>query len=349
MKVEEAYKCLEDIIMVGFLSSTFNINGKQIALKTLNELEYRNIEYYTPTRREDEHTIYRLVFSTFMVDGYNTLVNRDKKVKELYCMYQELPVVLFSKLVEKVKSIHNRYLASLKYLEGFSYTNTSRYLWKSLNQNSLASEKLTGIEGTGSLGINSVQNNWVAINKKLDSEEDYERDFNLSVLVASAMNSKGARGISRSYEAQKTELKELRDKIAEYGYDEIRYEKERSLDEWSKPIKSRQDIVRELEKQVKGEKDKHDLFIEEWIEKQKKLAEEAKKSVEEKQVQYRKKMENIDPTKIEGSRIATPEEIEGLSKGSVKGIRRETLSREKFEKQQTFIKKVSSVVLRNSD
>jgi len=347
MEVKEAYKNLEDIVVKGFLTDSYKVCSNKLVLKTLNELEYSNMEYYLNSDDNGEYLIYRIIFSTLMLDGYNVLIDRDEKIKLLYDFYNNMPVVDFSKIAKKIDNLHNKYLYSLRYLEGFSYTDRSRYVWKSLLGNSLATEKLSGIEGTSKLGMNSVQNNWIAINKKLDGEDEYEKDFHLSILVASAFNSKGSSAISRSFDTQKDELQEIRSKIAEYGYDELRYKKERSLDEWSKPIKSRDDIVRELEKQIKGEKDKHDLFIESWIERQKKLAELAKKSVEEKQIQYREKISNLDTSNIEGSRIATPEDISNMNKRSDSGIVRNNLSHENYEKRQAFIKKVSSVVLKS--
>jgi len=345
MDVKESYNLLEEIVTKGFLTDIYNIDNKIIVIKTLNEIEYSNVKLFIGDDFK-ELAYYELALSTIIFDGYNVLVDRFDRMKELVRYYKNIDVINFSKIQERFKKLHYKYLASLKYLEGFSYTDKSRYYWSFLGEQGLSSEKISGIEGTGSLGLNTVQNNWIVINKKLDQEDKYNVDFNLATFIASSMNSKGARSASKSYEVQRNELLETRKKISEYGYDKARYEKERSIEEWSKPIKSREDMVRELEKQVSGVKDKHDTFIENWIKNQRKLAEAAKENVENRQKDYRNKLENIDESKIEGSRLATPEEIRELDKKNRYGIRTGTDSLEKYNKQQNFVKKVSSVVLK---
>lgn len=347
MDVSEAYSILEDIVLKGFITTSVSINNKNIILKTVSDAEFKNIEYYLSTGDLNERLLFRVIFSTFMIDGYNFLTDRDEKIKVLQTMYKSIPSIQFSNILKKTDELHERYLSSLRYLEGFSYTDRSRYLWKGMIEGNIATNRMNGIEGSQYLGINSVQSNWVAINRRLDSEDKYEVDFNLSIMVASSFNSKGARSISRTHEIQRTELEETRKKIAEFGYDEIRYKKERALDEWSKPIKSREDIVRELEKQIKGKKDKHDIFIENWIKRQKDIADKAKKSVEKKQEEYRKKVQEEDATKIESSRLASPEEVKKLNQRSPRGLVHRTISMENFNKKQKFIKKVSSVVLKS--
>ena len=99
--------------------------------------------------------------------------------------------------------------------------------------------------------------------------------------------------------------------------------------------------------QIKGKKDKHDLFIEGWLKKQKELAERAKMAVEEKRLEYRESLEKVGDSETEGSRLATPEEIANLGRKDIIGVQRGAFSQETYEKKQAFIKKVSSVVLKS--
>jgi hypothetical protein len=346
MEVNEAYDILEKIIVQGFLHDYYDLKGNRVVLKTLNEIEYNNLNFYVGVDSEDR-SIYELVFSTLMIDGINVLSDRDDKIKDVYSMYLDLDTINYDKIRDKVRGLQVKYLKSLKFLEGFCYTDKSRFLWKGINSGVLATEKLTGLHGTGNLGINSVQNNWVVVNRRLDSEDEFEKSFNLAILIASSFNSKGSKSVSRSFESQRDELKEVRKGIAKFGYDKLRYEKERSLDGWSMPIKSRSDLVRELDKQIKGEKDKHDLFIEEWLIKQKELAEAASQAVEEKRIKYRESLEVREDINTEGSRLATSEEILRLNDRRNFGIQEESAVTGSLQEKQAFIKKVSSVVLKS--
>lgn len=284
-----------------------------IVFKTLNENEYKMLKYYTNTKDNPRVLLYKLALSTFMINGNNTLNDRINNIPELYDMYKKIPYRILSRLNEELDKLYTEYLESLDYFEGFCYTDRSKYLWRVLNNNNPVDSDYFGICGTKILGLNSIQENWIIINQKLDDESEYEQQFHLSVLVASSFNPKGARSISRDFEVKKQELDDTRSVIAEYGYDKKRQEEERKQAKWTAPLRTREDLVRELNRQMQGEKDNHDLFMIKWIEQQKKIADETKKKVEEKQEEYKKEVSKLDLTNYEDSRVLNPEEMRNLS------------------------------------
>lgn len=347
MEPKEAYRVLEDIVTQGFITSKIVIGDKVIALKTITDTEYKYLNLcLSDNRSEREKLVYRLIFSTFMIDGYNLLRDREERIKQAQGLYNALPVSLFNKISKEVEYLYSRFLEASQYFEGFCYTDKSRYLWKSLKYPGSKIGDRLSLNGSEFLGLNNIQHNWFFVNNNLDAEEEYEKQFNLSVMVASSFNPKGANTLSRNFEVKREELKEVRKSIAKYGYDKIRYEKERSIEEWSKPIKSREDIVRELEKQISGVKDKHDLFIENWIKNQQKIAEDSRKKMEAKQELHRKKQDELESVDREPSRLVTPEELRNMKNKDNKGISR-TADYDSYQKKQKFIKKVSSVILKS--
>lgn len=343
MEVKEAYGYIEKLITHGFLTVGLDFGGLYIVLKSMNDKEVANLSYYINEEDSRSDFLYKLCFSTLSISGENILRDRNDRVKEIKEFYRCIPSILIRRIVDAIGDLNKIYIESLNYLEGFCYTSKSRHLWKLWDQD----KNIYGIPGSDQLGINNVQENWIIINKQLDSEEEYDREFNLSVLVASSFNAKGAKTISRNYDFHKKELKELRDEIAKYGYDKKRVEEQTKKDRWTAPVKGREDLVRELYRQMRGEKDKHDLFIDKWVEGQKRKAEDARKQAEERQKTYRKKLEDIDLTQLEDSRPVSVEEIEKIKKSRSKTTSKYMSAYEDSDQEDRFIKKISARVIKN--
>jgi len=345
MEASIAYPDLEKILRQGFLSLGLNYEGTNIVFKTLTEKELRNLAFYTTIANDKAINQYRMAFSTFMVDSDNILIDRNKKINELKDFYTSLPSGVYEEFFLKIVKLSQRYIEVLKFFEGFCYTDNSRYIWRVLNNGDPTKTFFTGIEGTDICGMNNVQENWISINKKLDEEELYEQEFNLSLMITSSMNSSGARSISVEHKNNRNELLDVRAQIVKYGYDKKRYIEEHKKSIWAQPIKTKEDLVRELNRQMSGEKDVHDRFMEYWIKKQKEIIEDTEKNIEKSQKKYRDKQNSVDSTKIEASRVATYEEVNAIKRrSSARGIGAQRIS--KFAENRDFIKKVGSVILR---
>lgn len=352
MDVQEAYYDLEQIVTQGFLCFGMVIGDNYFIYKTLTDKEYKNIKYYTPDDNESLFILYRLCFGTFMINGNNYVLDRERKIGELKDFYSKMQNVLATVILDNMKKVQNRYLKSLDYFEGFCYTSRSRYLWKILNRSNPVSQDFHGLKGLKYLGLNSVQENWILINNQLDKEDEYETQFHLATMIASSQNPKGAKTVSKNYEFKKNEQQQVRESIAKYGYDKKRIEEEKKQSKWSAPIKTNEDLVRELNRQMSGEKDQHDLFIEQWIRMQKEKAEKAKKEITERQKRYRKDIEGIDLDQ-EGSRVASSEEADKLkdpnrSKLPYKGVTKSLESYRSLEDEDRFMRKISSRVIKSN-
>jgi hypothetical protein len=189
------------------------------------------------------------------------------------------------------------------------------------------------------------------VNKNLDEEEAYAKDFNLALIVASAYNGKGAKSMSRTFEAHRKELDELREEIAKYGYDKRRETEEKKIaDGWSAPLRTKEDLVKELYREMSGDKDKHDLFIERWMQQQKDAAEEAKRLTEERQKEFRDKFDAVGPEFMEGSRPVSAEEMKKIiDRHKVvkeSGVSQFISSVEGTDNKERFLKKISATVIR---
>lgn len=308
MDVKEAYKNIEKIICYGFLYEKVSIKGFDIIIKSITNKEYDRLELLYSNDKDYE--LYSLAFCTAFINGINFISNRENRILELVNFYKKAPSFFVNLIIKAVSMLNSIYLESLDYLEGFCYSPISKYLWSILDPYKRSS--FVGIKGIDEIGLNSVIENWIYINKKLDEEEDYNRLLEMTLLIVGASNYKAARTLSRNHENHQRELKELRDEIFKYGCNKNREIKNNEKrEEWTPPLLTREDLVKELYRQASGYKDKHDLFIEEWIQKQREKVNEVKKSVEEKQKEYINKIK-MEEDKIEFSRPASKEDIDKI-------------------------------------
>jgi arylamine N-acetyltransferase len=171
------------------------------------------------------------------------------------------------------------------------------------------------MKGLDFIGINSVQENWIIINKRLDEENRYEMDFHNAILIVSASNGKGAQSLQKSYTSRSRELKELRDEICKLGHVSKRKEEhDKEREKWTAPVNTKEDLVRELYRQMSGKKDRHDLYMDRWIQDQKDKSESAKNKVVERQREFRKNIETIEMGSMESSKPISAQELDRVLK-----------------------------------
>lgn len=339
--VEDAYEIIERIIVNGFLTAEMRPDGCYLVMKNMTDHESTMLDIFRDAKVPGEDVCCKLAMCTFSLDGECFIASRGDVIHCLMNFWRDAPVSLVSSAVDAIRGINDRYYDVLSFLEGFCYTERSRYLWRIYKEGGVP-----GMLGARATGMNAVQENWAIVNRELDSEKDYEREFNLFLMVSSSFNPKGAKVLSRNYEVSRNEAEELRREIAKCGYDHKRVEEEKHKADWTVPIRSREDLVRELYRQMRGEKDRHDLFIDKWMEKQRERVEEAKKSALERARLWREKMQtSTDMPDMEDSRRATTEEISALSSAPVSHAAKYMSAYEGLEKDDRFHRKIGARVI----
>lgn len=312
MLKKEAYQILSDLVYKGFLAMNAEIAGKFFVFKTVNQKEHDLIKIYSGLKDEgytNRFNILYLIFSLFMFEKENIIQKREEEIKGLFEFFSGIPNQLIVKILEELSLLRDLSFEATSYVEGFSYTNQSRKMWKFISGNPLNDEKFTGIRGTNRLGLNTFQENWVLINKMLDEEEHYNQQFSLALLIASASNPKGCRSVRGKFDATVRASEQRRRRLAREGSSE---KAGWSPTGWAAPVDTAEELVAELERQMSGKKDKHDLFIEEHMRKLKEKADERKREAEQKlkEIRERRTGEEIPITVTQ--RILTPEETKEL-------------------------------------
>ena len=263
---EEAYHSLADLVYKGFLCLYIGFKDQFLIFKTINEKEYDLIKLYSGPIGSPGYTvrfnINYLVFSLLVLDGENILSQRKERHKEFFEFFSKMPAYFFGTVYKELMGLRQNLFDLNNYLEGFCYTNQSRRMWYNLNKHFPNTEFLVGIPGIQDLGLNGYQEYWVSINRRLDEEEDYNKQFSLAVLIASANNQKGAKHLRSQHDANSQTVRDKRRKIALEGTTKTI---DWSAEGWAAPVDTAEELVAELERQMHGYKDKHDLFIEKYL------------------------------------------------------------------------------------
>ena len=161
------------------------------------------------------------------------------------------------------------------------------------------------------------------------------------MLIASASNPKGTRSIRSQHDSSIKMIEDRRKKLAKEGFIDV---KKWSEDGWAASVDTTEELVAELERQMTGVKDKHDLFMEKYLKQIKDVTEKKTQDAEESIKKYR---ENYDNVFIEGTqRELTKEETQELMK------KRQTTVQEVSSEEETspedknkFYKKIGARVL----
>jgi len=343
MDRNEAYHLLSDLIYKGFLTLRMKIADKDFVFKTVNEKEHNLIKLYSGFSDKGYAVRFNLnymAFSLLMVEGKNFLINRNNKIKECYNFFGQFPYQLHNRIMKELIDLRDVAFGCIDYVEGFSYTDQSRRKWNiSYKLNSFSD-----FPGSKNLGMNAYQESWILINKMLDDEEIYNKDFSLALLVASASNPKGTRSIRGRHDAAVQRAEERRKKLSKKGSHQKQAWKP---DGWAAPVDTAEELVAELMRQMEGKKDKHDLFIDDYMKKLRERADEQTRQAEKRlqKLRERRKKEGDIPDIISTQRILTAEESEKLNKKSnnLMIVKSEEVA-DKNEEER-FYKKIGSRVL----
>jgi len=284
-----------------------------MVFKTINEKEFHLIRVHAGISSGKDYTaefnLYYMVYSLLMLDGQFVLKNRNPK--ELRDLFAILPNQVCKAIFSELEKIRDEAFEAVRFLEGYAYTMTSRYKWRTLSNGLPNQEAFTGVPGSDILGLNVHQENWIHINRTLDDEDDYNRQFSMALLVASATNPKGSKTIRARHDSVMKDAEDRRERLATTGGVE-EAKREWKPDGWAAPVDTREELLAELDRQMHGVKDKHDIFMENYLKRMRDGAESKARQAREKMEEARKAYGDKLPDFDGSQRALTPEETKQL-------------------------------------
>jgi len=257
----ERYRDLEQILFKGFIPKKVNIGGIDFVFKSLNDLEYDNVHIMSGLKGNPHYVskfhLNYLFFSIYMINGINLLENRFSHYHEITETFKSFPYFIIKKIFNYLDDLTNKLGKCSNLVESYSFEPLSRYSWAAIKNVPLNSTSQTSILGTDILGLNQFQKYWVVLNIREDQKESFEEKYSLFKFLASFTDSKAVKKIEASDNARKEEEKERRKRIIATGTDEEKLY-------LSGETHTVSGLVSELNKQIKGEKDEHDKYIENY-------------------------------------------------------------------------------------
>jgi hypothetical protein len=283
-KVDDSvWEELESYLNIGFLTSTATINDHNFIFKTLNHNEIRNVKFMQSSRAmgSESRAFFTAAFiahSIFMIDGNNALFERSRSISRLIKIISKLQTKTQEKIIENLSYLNARISYLYPLVEVYAYENRSRFRWHQLNSHPIHDSRSTGLSGTDELGMNMCQQTWTSMNVLIDRRETAEREWSHAKFIGSCFAGKGVRPIEEKDKARlETERSEREEKKLKVLHDYLN----RSFDDSEKNLRlvtlpdgrkaevkkrykseSADELANELSAALSGEKDYHDLVIE---------------------------------------------------------------------------------------
>lgn len=253
------YDDLENILFRGFLTHGFVYNDIPYRFKSLTEPEftYINDKWFHITDIETKFK-YFLAFSVLEINTENLLPYRHENefVTEMLGMITSWPQEFYFKVSKLIDIFRERQSYSSKLLEAYTYTDESRMLWANYKGMFLNSPEITGYPGTNIFPLGSLQKSWVYINYLEDLRIRSEQLNDMGRVAGSAANPEGMKDYNSKETNRRNQLKLYREQVKQNaGY--------ATSEDFSGTMSS-EELVEQLHRAQRGEKDEHDLMVEKY-------------------------------------------------------------------------------------
>lgn len=264
----EVYRDVEPMLFKGFIYLPATVNGINFVFKSLNhhEVEFLDLLDTDKSAKGQKHAYSMfLAYGVLMIDGINVLPEREKLLPEIASAFDSFNEGARKVLIGKLSEINRRASRAVILTEAYATEMTSRLRWAQVKGVDLTSPAVTGLAGTERLGLNWGQLTWRAINYYEDLRETSEREWENAKFIASPMAGKGMSKVHaqdrqrRNREAEERATR--KDKILRFAL------LGEPLDKASGGAtivvaRTVEDLTKQLERDLKGEKDWHDMVVE---------------------------------------------------------------------------------------
>ncbi len=282
-KVDESvWEELESYLFLGFLTTQSTVAGQSFVFKTLNHHELRNIRFMrsmkaTMDQSRAAFTAAFIAHSIFMVNGHNALHDRARSINRLIKTVSKIPVRTQDKILDNLSHLNARISFLFPLVEVYAYENRSRFRWYQLGSYPVHDTRSTGLQGTEELGMTMCQQTWTSINVLIDRREVAEREWSHAKFIGSCFAGKGVRPIEERdrarLETERVEREEKKLKVlhsylnrttGEADGPQLLKLPDGRMAEVKRKFKaeSAEELRDELSAALSGEKDYHDLVIE---------------------------------------------------------------------------------------
>lgn len=261
----KVYEGVEQILFRGFITQFGEVANVPFVFKSLNHHEIEHLSWYSASRDQTRYHNLFLAYSVFMTDGINVLADRETNLEQLVKFFSDIPDGARRKLIRYVSEVNRRANNAVSLTEAYAMEQYSRFRWVQLRGLDLTSTAVTGIDGTMRLGLNWGQLVWRAMNTYEDSREEGEREWDNAKFVGGCLAGKGIQKVyNQDRERRKKEKEERiarKDRLLRHILLGESPEATKKQGFIVKAANTVDELVTQLEGDLRGEKDWHDQVV----------------------------------------------------------------------------------------
>jgi len=261
------YDDVRQLLNPGFLTNSVKVDDILLSLRTFNRADYFLLSNRAGAESRDVLD-WIVASAVWMVDGQPVLED-PSAVYQICQTSKRFPKVIKSDLLLVIENLRERMSKAMTYLESFLYEEESRFLWRIYGTRI---NTATGVPGGERLGLNFLQESWIAYNEVEDQREQFQQKWLQAKLIASTMAPKGIKKLNNSDQAAQRQLDEQREEAQTQAYYQWigREDLVRKTDSaggvYTERYSARtvEDLQEEYRKWCLGIKDEHDLIVEDY-------------------------------------------------------------------------------------
>lgn len=259
------YSTLEEMLTPGFVAQAVSVGGISLSMRSLFPGEYLLLRHRIGLGGTDrDWKEWAVAMSVWMIDGQILFGDPNAAVR-VRAALRSLPHSALDKVFSIYTSIQNQIRKAIDLVEAFCYEDFSRTLWRMVGRDNPAKESVAGVPFVSSLGMNHLQRLWVAFNIAEDERHQWQQEWASAKLVASAHSPKGVRRLNQREESERKLEDERRRKVIDRAYYESTGKR---VGEASGMVVYRsvtpEELVEEMHRWQRGEKDFHDLIVDNY-------------------------------------------------------------------------------------
>lgn len=263
------YSDVEALITQGFLYQNIDIGESTLVIRTLAGTDHsRMIARAAASRGNQDFSRWVIASSIWMIDGLDVTGDVNSPYHIMKEFLSGLRAEYLTSILSSVTALKRRTDRALRLVEAYCYEPYGRASWR------LAGRVL-------SPGDNAVKCVWAAHNLTEDErQEDYRHWAHTRATVAS-MTSKGAKHLATAEERIKEREEQYRQKTIQDAVLWVYYGEDHEVSQGTpvlvtvngqtvevvhkKTAESREELQDEMDRWARGEKDLHDILVEEYL------------------------------------------------------------------------------------
>lgn len=266
------YSDVEEIIQQDFLLHEMELEGNNLVLRSALPDDYRVLGCLRFVS-EREFICWTISHNIYMLNGF--VVSPEKKDNHAFQIYHDfiskLPWSYIEVLYSQIVGLRYRVERCLKLVEAFAYEGYSRNYWQMIK------------ESKNWKNTNIVGRVWKVLNESEDALREEDTHWEQTKVIAGSMSGKAFDQIGKFLKEAKSKQKQIKQRVIEdavnwvfYGDPEEQKKKEKPLKvvfegkQYDLPVTKGsatvEDMLDEMKKVMSGEKDFHDMLVEDYHE-----------------------------------------------------------------------------------